>query len=417
MMPSEVESKGQAARDAALKIAILPPQMRENVLLAMAEAVDTKRDEIKSVNQKDVKAAREKKLNATLIDRLVLNDARITEMVKGLRDIAAMPDHVGHITKMWKRPNGLLVGKMMVPLGVVGIIYEARPNVTVDAAGLCIKAGNAIILRGGTEAINSNVFLAKLLEEAATKAGYPAGSIQIIENMDRALVNEMLKARKFIDVIIPRGGAEFIEMVVNNAQVPVIETGAGNCHTYIDKNADLSQALEIVYNAKVQRPSVCNATKKILVHNEIAAKFLPMVRDKLGKAGVLFLTDDKAQKFFPDAPKCTESEWSEEFLDMRLGVKIVENAQEAMDHINKYSSHHTEAILTKDYSLAMEFINVIDSSTVMWNASTRFTDGAQFGLGAEIGISTQKLHWRGPMSYEQLTCEKFVVFGQGQVRQ
>jgi glutamate-5-semialdehyde dehydrogenase len=416
-MPSEVETKGQVAKIAALKSAILPSQVREKVLLAMADAVDAKRDEIKDVNQKDVKAAREKHLSATLIDRLILNDSRITEMAKGLREVAAMPDHIGDITKMWKRPNGLLIGKMVVPLGVIGIIYEARPNVTVDAAGLCIKAGNTIILRGGSEAVNSNIFLARLLEEAAVKAGYPAGSIQIIENTDRALVTEMLKARKFIDVIIPRGGAEFIEMVVKNAQVPVIETGAGNCHTYIDKNADLDQALEIVFNAKVQRPSVCNATKKILVHKDVASKFLPMVRDKLGKAGVLFLTDDKAQKFFPDAPKCTEAEWYEEFIDMRLGIKIVESAQEAIDHINKYSSHHTEAILTKDYSLAMEFINVIDSSTVMWNTSTRFTDGAQFGLGAEMGISTQKLHWRGPMSYEQLTCEKFVVLGQGQVRQ
>jgi glutamate-5-semialdehyde dehydrogenase len=403
-MVSEVEIKGQKARAAALKTAIMPSQMREKVLLAMADAVESKREAIKEVNQRDVNAAREKKLAATLIDRLILNDGRIAEMVKGLRDVAAMPDRVGNITKMLKQSSGLLIGKMVVPLGVIAIIYEARPNVTVDAAGLCIKAGNAIILRGGSE-------------EAAVKAGYPAGSIQIIENTDRALVTELLHARKYIDVIIPRGGADFIEMVVKNAQIPVIETGAGNCHTYVDKSADISQALEIVFNAKVQRPSVCNATKKILVHKDIATQFLPMVRDKLGKAGVLFLTDDKAQKFFPDAPKCTEAEWYEEFIDMRLGIKIVDSAQEAIDHINKYSSHHTDAILTKDYPLAMEFINAIDSSTVMWNVSTRFTDGAQFGLGAEIGISTQKLHWRGPMSYEQLTCEKFVVFGQGQVRQ
>ena len=415
-MPSEVERKGQAAKAAALKAAILPPQVREIVLLAMAEAVDTKREVIKEANQKDVKAAREKKLAEALIDRLLLTDGRITEMVKGLRDVAAMPDHIGHITKMWKRPNGLQIGKMVVPLGVIGIIYEARPNVTVDAAGLCIKSGNTIILRGGTEAVNSNIFLAKLLEEAAVNAGFPAGGIQIIENTDRALVNELLRARKYIDVLIPRGGAEFIEMVVKNAQVPVIETGAGNCHTYVDKTADLDQALEIVFNAKVQRPTVCNATKKILVHKEIASQFLPLVREKLGKVGVLFLTDEKTQKYFPDAPKCTESEWYEEFLDMRLGVKIVDGLQEAIDHINKYSSHHSDAILSKDYNLAMEFINAIDSATVLWNASTRFTDGAQFGLGAEIGISTQKLHWRGPMGYEQLTSEKFVVFGQGQVR-
>ncbi len=416
-MVSEVEIKGQKARAAALKTAIMPPQMREKVLLAMADAIESKREAIKEVNQRDVNAAREKKLAAMLIDRLILNDGRIAEMVKGLRDVAAMPDRVGNITKMLKQSSGLLIGKMVVPLGVIAIIYEARPNVTVDAAGLCIKAGNAIILRGGSEAIHSNIFLAHLLEEAAVKAGYPAGSIQIIENTDRALVTEMLHARKYIDVIIPRGGADFIEMVVKNAQIPVIETGAGNCHTYVDKSADISQALEIVFNAKVQRPSVCNATKKILVHKDIATQFLPMVRDKLGKAGVLFLTDEKAQKFFPDAPKCTEAEWYEEFIDMRLGIKIVDSAQEAIDHINTYSSRHTDAILTKDYPLAMEFINAIDSSTVMWNASTRFTDGAQFGLGAEIGISTQKLHWRGPMSYEQLTCEKFVVFGQGQVRQ
>ncbi|HMF30661.1 MAG TPA: glutamate-5-semialdehyde dehydrogenase, partial [Candidatus Lokiarchaeia archaeon] len=283
--------------------------------------------------------------------------------------------------------------------------------------GICIKSGNAVMLRGGSEAINSNVHLAHLLDDAATRAGFPSGGIQIIESTDRALVSEMLKARKYIDVVIPRGGAQFIEMVVQNAQVPVIETGAGNCHTYVDKGADLDQALQIVFNAKLQRPSVCNATKKLLVHEAVASEFLPRVRDELGEAGVIFLTDERTQEYFPDAALSTEEEWYEEFLDLRLGVKIVDSLEDAIAHINKYSSHHSEAIITKDYNRALQFINAIDSAAVYWNASTRFTDGAQFGMGAEIGISTQKLHWRGPMSYEQLTSEKFVIFGQGQIRQ
>lgn len=412
----EVLEKCRKAKAAALVAATLPETVRKSVLLAMADALESNVAEIKAANEKDVKAGREKGLGEPLLDRLLLNDARLAEMVQGLREVAAAPDQIGHITRMWRRPNGLLVGKMRVPIGVVAIVYEARPNVTADAAGLCLKAGNTIVLRGGSEAINSNVAIAKVLDRAAVDAGFPEGGIQVIETTDRAAVDALLTARGLVDLLIPRGGAQFIQKVVEAAKVPVIETGAGNCHTYVDDLADLDAALEIVHNAKVQRPSVCNATKKLLVHEAVAAEFLPRVREKLGAAGVEFLVDEKAAEYFPGAPRITEEQLYEEFLDMRLGVVVVPDHRAAIDHVNKYSSHHTEAILTRSYERAMEFIRGVDSASLFWNASTRFTDGGQFGMGAEIGISTQKLHARGPMSVAELTCEKFVTFGTGQVR-
>ena len=358
----------------------------------------------------------EKGLSSAMLDRLKLNDKRIDDMITGLKTIAAMEDKIGCIENMIKRPNGLLIGQMYAPLGVVAMIYEARPNVTVDAVSLCIKAGNVVLLRGGSEAINSNLCLTNLMQQVAYANGFPEGGIEIIENTDRALVDELVTLRNYIDVLIPRGSAQFINHIVEIAKIPVIETGAGNCHAYVDEEADLVKALEIVYNGKTQRPSVCNATKKVLVHKDIADSFLPRLIEKLGEAGVIFLTDEATLPYFPEATISTEEEWTEEFLDMRLGVKIVESLEEAIDHINKYGSRHTETIITQNYTKAQQFLNSIDAATVMWNASTRFTDGAEFGMGAEIGISTQKLHWRGPMSYLQLMSKKFIVYGNGQIR-
>jgi glutamate-5-semialdehyde dehydrogenase len=417
MKESEVLIKAKKLKRASYKAAILSADTRKKVLTAIATKLDENRNEIKEINAKDLVASKEKGLSQAMLDRLILNDKRIDEMINGLHEVSAMKDILGGIDNMIKRPNGLLIGQMSVPLGVIAIIYESRPNVTVDAAGLCIKSGNVIMLRGGSEAINSNVFLTKLMQDAAYSNGLPEGSIEIIEDTSRTLVDELVTLRKYIDVLIPRGSASFIDHVVGIAKVPIIETGAGNCHTYVDKLADLENAVEIVYNGKVQRPSVCNATKKVLVHQEVASEFLPKMKAKLAEAGVIFLTDEKTHEFFSESNIATADEWYEEFLDMRLGVKIVSSLDNAIEHINEHSSHHTEAILTKDHARAMKFINSIDSASLFWNASTRFTDGGQFGVGAEIGISTQKLHWRGPMSVYQLMSKKFVTFGTGQVRE
>ncbi len=413
---SEVFIKAKKAKAASYKAAVLSGKTRNDVLYAIAESLDEHREEIKNENQKDMENGRKNGLSKALLDRLLLNDKRIDGMIQGLEEVAAMDDKLGSITEMNKLENGLLVGQMYVPLGTIAIIYESRPNVTVDAAGLCIKSGNTILLRGGSEAIYSNIFLTKLMQEAAESAGFPEGGIEIVENTGHDLVDELVQLRDFIDILIPRGGANFIQHIVGIAKVPVIETGAGNCHTYVDKDADLDMAVEIVHNGKVQRPSVCNATKKVLVHKDIAQEFLPKMKIRLEKDGVIFLTDENTKSHFPNAKIATEEQWYEEFLDMRLGVKIIEGLDQAIEHINEYGSHHTEAIVTKDYSRAMKFINSIDSASLFWNASTRFTDGGQFGLGAEIGISTQKLHWRGPMSVYQLMSKKFVSFGDGQIR-
>jgi glutamate-5-semialdehyde dehydrogenase len=413
---SEVLLKAKHLKQASYKAATLNAQTREQILLSMATALDENRENIKDANKLDMDAGNEKNLSSAFLDRLLLNDKRIDEMIKGLRTIAAMEDKIGYIENMIKRPNGLLIGQMYAPLGVIGIIYEARPNVTVDATGLCIKSGNVILLRGGSEAINSNLCLAKILQEAAYANGFPDGGIEIIENTDHALVDEMVTLRNYIDVLIPRGSAKFIDHIVEIAKVPVIETGAGNCHAYIESDADLDMALEIVFNGKTQRPSVCNATKKILIHKDIAEQFIPRLTEKLGNAGVIFLADEQTQQYCPEASLSTPEEWAEEFLDMRCGIKIVDSLEDAIEHINKYGSHHTETIITRDYTKAQRFQNAIDSAVVMWNASTRFTDGSEFGMGAEIGISTQKLHWRGPMSYPQLMSKKYVIYGTGQVR-
>ncbi|MHA1917010.1 MAG: glutamate-5-semialdehyde dehydrogenase, partial [Candidatus Ranarchaeia archaeon] len=342
---------------------------------------------------------------------------RISGMANGLRELAQQPDELGNIIDIKKRPNGLLVGKMITPLGLIAIIYEARPNVTADAIGLCIKSGNTVLLRGGSEASNSNICISKILSETAYLNGFPQGGIQMIETTDRSAVNTLFKLRNLVDVLIPRGGANFIKFVVENARIPTIETGAGNCHIFIDKYADLDRAPAIIHNAKVQRPSVCNATKKVLVHKEVAEKICPELFKKLSPDGVIFLTDELSQKYFKGSSIISEEELYEEFLDMRLGIIIVNSLDQAITHVNKYGSGHTEAILTKNYSRAMRFINEVDSASLLWNASTRFTDGAEFGLGAEIGISTQKLHARGPMGVRALTTTKYVTLGQGQIRE
>ncbi|MBN2151404.1 MAG: glutamate-5-semialdehyde dehydrogenase [Candidatus Lokiarchaeota archaeon] len=411
-----VLQQARLAKAASLKAAILSAETRVSVLHAMASAIDASRGEIKGANETDVRFAKEKGLSPSLIDRLLLNDSRIDGMIEGLRDVAKLSDKVGHITQMWKRPNGLLVGRMVVPIGCIAIVYEARPNVTVDAAGICIKSGNTIILRGGSEAFNSNKKLAEIIATAAEKEGFPKGGIQFVSTPDRVAVDELLKARKCIDLLIPRGGAEFIEKVVSMAQVPVIETGAGNCHVYVDDLADLDMAAAIVYNGKVQRPSVCNATKKVIVHEAVAKQFLAVSVPKLINAGVELLAHESAAGLVPGARPLSESDLYVEFLDMRLGIIVVGSLDEAIDHVNKYSSHHTDAIITRDYSRAMRFLTAVDSAAVNWNASTRFTDGGEYGMGAEIGISTQKLHARGPMSVPELTTTKFVVIGEGQIR-
>ncbi len=411
-----VLQQARLAKAAALKAAVLNEDARNRVLLAMATALESSRAEIKEANGIDVRDAKEKGMAPSLLDRLMLNDSRIDGMIEGLKDVAKLPDMIGFVKEMSKRPNGLLVGKMVVPIGCIAIIYEARPNVTVDAAGVCIKSGNTIILRGGSEAFNSNKKLTEIIAAAAEKEGFPKGGIQFVSTTDREAVNVLLKARKCIDLLIPRGGAEFIEKVVSMAQVPVIETGAGNCHVYVDDLADLEMAAAIVFNGKVQRPSVCNATKKVILHKMIAKQFLIIAVPKLASAGVEMLIHESAKGMVPDTKPLKESDLYTEFLDMRLGIIVVNNMDEAIDHINKYSSHHTDAIITKDYARAMKFLTAVDSATVNWNASTRFTDGSEFGMGAEIGISTQKLHARGPMSVPELTTTKFIVLGTGQIR-
>lgn len=413
---ASIRRQAELAKAASLKAAVLGEETRVNVLMAMASAIDAAREEIKNANEIDIKTAKEKGLAPSLIDRLMLNDARITAMINGLHDVSKLPDKIGHITQMWKRPNGLLVGRMVVPIGCIAIIYEARPNVTVDAAGICIKSGNTVILRGGSEAFHSNKKLAEIIAGAAEKAGFPKDGIQFVATTDRDAVDVLLKARKCIDLLIPRGGAEFIEKVVSMARVPVIETGAGNCHVYVDDLADLEMAAAIVYNGKVQRPSVCNATKKVILHEKIAARFINMALPKLREAGVDILVHESAANLVPGAKLMSDADLHEEFLDMRLGIIIVPDMVDAIDHVNKYGSHHTDAIITSDYERAMKFLISVDSAAVNWNASTRFTDGGEYGMGAEIGISTQKLHARGPMSVSELTTTKFVVLGSGQVR-
>jgi glutamate-5-semialdehyde dehydrogenase len=413
---SEVETKTKAASIAARALANIPTETKNKALKAMAKALEASAKDILRSNSLDIEIAEKKDLPKHLVERLSLDGKRITSMVEGINIVASLPDPVGEVIAEWERPNGLKIKKVRVPLGVVGIIYEARPNVTVDSAALCLKAGNAVVLRGGSDAINSNMILTTIIADAAYSAGIPDGAIQLIEDTKRETAAELMRARKYVDVLIPRGGAGLIKAVVENSQVPVIETGEGNCHAYVERTADLKMASEIVYNAKVQRPSVCNAIETLLVDESVAGGFLPAILQRLKDAGVEIRGDEKAKKIFPGAKDATEADWSTEFLALTIAVKVVSCIDEAIGHITKYGTRHSETIITKDMVAAEKFTSEVDSAAVYVNASTRFTDGFEFGFGAEIGISTQKLHARGPMGLPELTSYKYVVHGSGQVR-
>jgi glutamate-5-semialdehyde dehydrogenase len=412
----EVEVKAKKAKEAARKMAVLDTDTKNKALINMAEALLENKDKILKANEKDVLEAEKRNLKASLIDRLRLDEKRIKAMADGLKEVASLKDPVGDIEEMWTRPNGLKIGKMRVPIGVIGMIYESRPNVTADAAGLCLKAGNTVILRGGSDAINSNIAIASILSETAYRSGIPEGAIQLIENTDREEVNRMMKLNGLIDLIIPRGGASLIKNVIENSTVPVIETGVGNCHIFVDESANFEMAKDIIVNAKVQRPGVCNAVETVLVHRSIAEKFLPIMVKELSLHGVEIRGCEFTKRICPDVKEATEEDWATEYLDLILAVKVVENIDEALEHISKYSTGHSESIVTENYTNAMRFLKSVDSAAVYVNASTRFTDGGEFGFGAEIGISTQKMHARGPMGLKELTTYKYVILGSGQIR-
>ncbi len=416
MVQARMKELGIRAKESARFLMLASTEQKNAALQAMARALVARSEEILTANQKDMEEGRKKGLSKTLPDRLMLSESRIKDMAEGLLALAALPDPVGEVTEMYRRPNGLEVGQVRVPLGVVGIIYEARPNVTADAAGLCLKTGNAIILRGGSEAFNSNLAISQVLSAAATAAGIQEGAIQLVDTTDREAANLMMKMNQYIDVLIPRGGAGLIESVINNATVPVIQTGDGNCHTFIDEDADLDMALEIVINAKCQRPSVCNAMESLLVHEAVADNFLPRLTEKMRERQVELRGCERVRQLDPDIKAAVESDWETEFLDYILAVKVVKDLDEAIAHISRYGTGHSEAIVTSSYERARSFLAGVDAAAVFVNASTRFTDGFQFGLGAEIGISTQKLHARGPMGLKELTSTKYIIYGNGQIR-
>jgi glutamate-5-semialdehyde dehydrogenase len=413
---SDVEDLAKISRAAAEKLATTSTERKDAALLAMADALEREEAPILEDNEKDLSAGREEGISSALMDRLTLGHSRIREMADGLRQVSVLRDPVGELVDGWRLPNGLIVEKVRVPLGVIGIIYEARPNVTVDAAGLCIKSGNAVILRGSSSAINSNKILVRTIAGAAEKAGLPEGSIQLVESTDRESARRLMRLHGLVDVLIPRGGEGLIRAVVENSTVPVIETGTGNCHIYVDEGADIGMAVDIVVNAKTQRPGVCNACETLLVHKDIAEDFLPAVHGPLSEKGVVLRGCKVARTVLKGIEEATEEDWYTEYLDLILAVRVIDSIEEAIRHINKYGSSHSEAIVTNEYSRGKRFVEEVDSSAVYINASTRFTDGAQFGMGAEIGISTQKLHARGPMSLTELTTTKFVIYGTGQVR-
>lgn len=411
-----VIEKATLAKEAARKLAIVDTNTKNKALHAMADALIENMEVILEANSKDMQIGEEKGLSKALLDRLLLDEKRINSMAEGLREIAFLDDPIGEVIKMWKRPNNLQIGQVRVPLGVIGIIYEARPNVTVDAAGLCIKAGNAVVLRGGSEAINSNTTIAKIISNAAEKVGLPNGSINLIEITDREAANVMMKLNGYIDVLIPRGGAGLINTVVQNATVPVIETGVGNCHIFVDESADLDNAVDIIINAKTQRPAVCNAMETLLVHKNIAEEFLPKLAIKLESLGAEMRGCPVTQNIITNTKPASEEDWATEYLDLILAIKIVDSLDEVLEHIYKYGTKHSEAILTNNYENSQRFLKEVDAAAVYINASTRFTDGSEFGFGAEIGISTQKLHARGPMGLKELTTTKYIIYGEGQTR-
>ncbi len=413
---SEIISMAKSAKSAATALSRVSSVVKNKALLHMAEGLLKHKDDLMAENAKDLEYARTIGLSAAMLDRLALKDATIEGMAGGLREVAALPDPVGRVTSMWKRPNGLLVGRMRIPLGVIGIIYESRPNVTADAAALCLKSGNAVILRGGSEAIHSNLAIARILQNCLKQAGIPETAIQVIPMTEREAVYEMLQLDELIDLIIPRGGEDLIRAVVSQSKIPVIKHYKGVCHIFVDADADLDMAMEICMNAKVQRPAVCNAMETLLVHRDIAPRFLPDMAAKYRAAGVVLRGCPKTREIIPGMDEATEKDWYEEYTDLILAVRVVTDLDEAMAHIDQYGSLHTESIITQNYAHAQRFLNEVNSSTVLVNASTRFSDGFELGLGAEIGISTTKLHAYGPMGLEELTTTKFIIYGNGQIR-
>ena len=412
----ELQEKGRLAKDAAYQLAVLTTEQKNKGLLAMADALEAAMDDVIAANALDMAQAKENGKPQSFLDRLLLTEARVQDMADGLRAVAELPDPVGHVEEMWLNKDNLQIGKVAVPLGVIGMIYEARPNVTADAAALCLKSGNAVMLRGSGDAIQSNLKIAAVLAKAAEEAGIPAGAIQLIEDTSRETVNEMLKLNEYLDVLIPRGGAGLIQNVVKNATVPVIETGVGNCHIYVDETADIEMAVNIILNGKVQRPGVCNATESLLVHKNIAAKVLPAAAEKLLEAGVELRGCEETMQYIKKGKPATEEDYATEFHSLILSVKVVETMDEAIMHIRRFGTKHSEVIVTNDYANSRKFQQMVDAACVYVNASSRFSDGFQFGFGAEIGISTQKLHARGPMGLKELTSYKYIINGSGQVR-
>jgi glutamate-5-semialdehyde dehydrogenase len=412
----QVANIARNARQAALKMARLSTTSKNNMLCAMARALEEQTGPLIAENAKDLEVGRQKGLSSAMLDRLMLDEKRIAAVADALREVAALPDPVGEVTKMWKRPNELMVGKMRIPLGTIGIIYEARPNVTADAAALCLKAGNAVILRGGSEAIHSNRAIAEVLQGVMKAQGIPEAALSLIPFTEREGVLEMLKQEESIDLIIPRGGESLIRFVVENSRIPVIKHYKGVCHIFVDQSADFDKAEQIIVNSKTQRPGVCNALETLLIHRDVAAEFIPRIAACLSALGVELRGDETFCSYAPNAKAATEEDWHAEYLELILACRVVNDMDAAIDHINRYCSLHTESIITSDYSRAQRFIREVNSSCVMVNASTRFADGNQLGLGAEIGISTTKLHSFGPMGLEDLTTTKFIVYGDGQVR-
>lgn len=416
-MTEELFLKGTLAKEASFKLACTDTETKNRALAAIADALLFHADEIIAENKKDISAAEKKGTRHAMIDRLTLTHERIKEIANGVRNVITLPDPIGAVINEWKRPNGLLISQKRVPMGVIAIIYEARPNVTVDAAVLCLKSSNAVILRGGSEAIHSNIKLMQIMQDAAYSTGIAHGSLNLIENTERSVAVELMKMNGYIDLLIPRGGATLIRSVVENATVPVVETAAGNCHVYADRDCDFNMALSVILNAKISRPSVCNAAETLLVDRAIADTFLPIAAESLKNAGVELRGCDECLKIVPNMNKASESDWSAEYNDYIMAVKIVNGVSEAIEHINKYNTKHSEAIITSNTETAEKFLNEVDAAAVYVNASTRFTDGFEFGFGAEIGISTQKMHARGPMGLEQLTSVKYIIHGNGQIRE
>lgn len=412
----ELTEIGKRAREVSRRLNVLGQTEKNKGLEQAASSLLDGREEILAANRADMERARKNGMSQGLLDRLALDESRIKSMADGLLEVVSLEDPVGEVLSMKKRPNGLIIGQKRVPLGVIGIIYEARPNVTADAFGLCFKTGNAVILKGGSDAVESNKAIVKWIQAGLKGAGLPADAIQLIEDTNRETTKAFMRLNQYVDVLIPRGGAGLIKTVVENSTIPVIETGTGNCHVFVDESADFDMALDIIYNAKTQRIGVCNACESLIVHRKIADRFLPLLKKRLDEKHVEIRADEAACQIVPEFVPASEEDWGTEYLDYIISLKIVDNIQEAIDHINRYNTKHSESIITSDYSNSQKFLNEVDAAAVYVNASTRFTDGFEFGFGAEIGISTQKLHARGPMGLKELTSTKYVIYGEGQIR-